>query len=103
MTGYKILDKDMVSYVAKMKYELGVEYSIDEEISLVKNKGFHFCTNIIEALKWDNTWSVDYRVFEVDTLDGEVIEGLYTSVSSKIKLVRELDSKEILKRIIDAL
>lgn len=104
MTGYKILDENMISFVAKMQYDLDVEYSVNDEISLEGDKGFHFCTDIKEALKWHpDKWSTNFRLFEVDTLDGEVIEGLYSCVSNKIKLVRELDSKEILKRVINSL
>ena len=100
MTGYKVLDNNMRSFIAGMQYDTQEVYSTDEEISLIDNKGFHFCEDLVEALKWVKDTN-NYRIFLIDTLDGEVINGLYTSVSSKIKLVRELTHLEIADVVIE--
>ena len=103
MKGYKALGKNMNTIYGKFIYELNKEYEIDKrfKISMCKN-GYHFCKELINVF---NYYPLDSRVFEIDTLDGEIIESKNKDkyCSSKIKLIREVSEDEINKYIEDNL
>ena len=103
MKGYKALGKNMNTIYGKFIYELNKEYEIDKrfKISMCKN-GYHFCKELINVF---NYYPLDSRVFEIDTLDGEIIESNNKDkyCSRKIKLIREISEDEINKYIEDNL
>ena len=98
MKGYKALGKNMNTiYGKKIIYKLNKEYEIDKrfKISICEN-GYHFCTELINVFTY---YPSDSRVFEIDTLDGEIIKKGDKYCSSKIKLIREVSEDEINKYI----
>ena len=101
MRGYKALNKDMSTLYRNMIYELNKEYEIEGELKMCEN-GYHFCTKLINIFTY---YPSDSRVFEIDTLDGEIIESKNKDkyCSSKIKLIREVSEDEINKYIEDNL
>ena len=79
----------MNTIYGKFIYELNKEYEIDKrfKISMCKN-GYHFCKELINVF---NYYPLDSRVFEIDTLDGEIIKKDDKYCSRKIKLIREIN------------
>ena len=103
MRGYKALNEDMSSKYGNMTYELNKEYEIDKRFKILMCKnGYHFCTKLINVFTY---YPSDSRVFEIDTLDGEIIESKNKDkyCTSKIKLIREVSKEEINKYIEDNL
>ena len=84
MRGYKALNKDMSTKYGDMIYELNKVYTLEGELIMCEN-GYHFCTELIYVFMY---YPFNSRVFEVDTLDGEIIESKNKDkyCSSKIKL-----------------
>ena len=95
MKGYKALNNDMCAiYGNGMQYELNKEYTLDGELEICKN-GFHFCEDLIDVYKIYNDIK-NTRVFEIDTMDGKVIDNeANKKCSNKIKLMKELSKEEI--------
>ena len=102
MRGYKALNKDMSSKYGDMTYELNKEYEIERKLIMCEN-GYHFCNELFNVYYY--YYPSDSRVFEIDTLDGEIIESKNKDkyCSSKIKLIREVSEDEINKYIEDNL
>ena len=69
MRGYKALNEDMSAKYGNMVYELDKEYEIEGKLIMCEN-GYHFCTELIYVFTY---YSPDSRVFEIDTLNGEII------------------------------
>ena len=101
MRGYKALNEDMSTKYGDMIYELNKEYILKGKLIMCKN-GYHFCTELIYVFMY---YPFNSRVFEIDTLDGEIIESKNKDkyCSSKIKLIREISREEINKYIEDNL
>ena len=99
MRGYKALNEDMSTKYGNMTYELDKEYEIEGKLIMCEN-GYHFCKELINVF---NYYPLDSRVFEIDTLDGEIIKEGDKYCSSKIKLIREVSEDEINKYIEDNL
>ena len=99
MRGYKALNKDMSTLYGDMTYELNKEYEIERKLIMCEN-GYHFCKELINVF---NYYPLDSRVFEIDTLDGEIIKEGDKYCSRKIKLIREISEDEINKYIEDNL
>ena len=101
MKGYKALLKSMRSNYGDMTYELNKEYEIEGKLIMCEN-GYHFCKELINVF---NYYPLDSRVFEIDTLDGEIIkkDDIDKYCTNKIKLVREISREEINKYIEDNL
>ena len=68
MIGYKALNEDMSTKYGNMTYELNKVYEIEVELIMCEN-GYHFCKELINVF---NYYPLDSRVFEIDTLDGEI-------------------------------
>ena len=98
MKGYKALNNDMTTLYGHMTYDLNKVYRKYSKLELCKN-GFHFCSNLIEVFEYYKV--SDCRVFEIDTLDGKVIECEYEDkyCTDTIKLIREISQEEISKYI----
>ena len=101
MRGYKALNKDMSTLYRNMIYELNKEYEIERKLIMCEN-GYHFCKELINVF---NYYPLDSRVFEIDTLDGEIKKDneFDKYCTNKIKLVREISEDEINKYIEDNL
>ena len=102
MRGYKALNKDMKAiHGDDIQYELNKEYTLDSELRICRN-GYHFCKELINVYKY---YSYNSRVFEIDTLDGDIEsdKGNIKYCSNRIKLVREVTKEEINKYIEDNL
>ena len=95
MRGYKALNEDMSTKYGNMTYELNKEYEIEGN-PIICEKGYHFCTELINVF---NYYPLDSRVFEVDTLDGEIIKKGDKYCTNRIKLIREVYKEEINKYI----
>ena len=105
MIGYKLLydnvfAKGIYDFHHK-KFEIGEELSVEGKIKINK-QGFHFCPSIEDTFIY-NSLMKNAKLYEVDTLDGEVIIGDTKCVSSKIKVIREIPLEEIKKYIEDNL
>ena len=99
MRGYKALNEDMSTKYGDMTYELNKVYTLEGEVIMCES-GCHFCTELINVFAYDPS---DSRVFEIDTLDGEIIKKGDKYCSNKIKLIREVSKEEINKYIEDNL
>ena len=99
MRGYKALNKDMSTKYGNMTYELNKVYTLEGELIMCEN-GYHFCTELIYVFMY---YPFNSRVFEIDTLDGEIIKKGDKYCSSKIKLIGEISKEEINKYIEDNL
>ena len=99
MRGYKALNKDMSTSYGNMIYELDKVYEIEGELIMCRN-GYHFCTELIYVFMY---YPSDSRVFEIDTLDGEIIEKGDKYCTNKIKIIKEISEDEINKYIEDNL
>ena len=99
MRGYKALNEDMSTKYGDMIYELNKEYEIEGELIMYEN-GYHFCKELINVY---NYYPSDSRVFEIDTLNGEIIKKCDKYCSNRIKLIREVSKDEINKYIEDNL
>lgn len=88
MRGYKATEPDMTC--KGFRYELGKTYTIDGDTEMCK-RGFHFCKNISDIFEFYDRF--DSRFFEVEA-DG-VIEGHEKNVAKTIRLIRELEKKEV--------
>ena len=99
MRGYKALNKDMSTKYGNMTYELNKVYEIEVELIMCEN-GYHFCKELINVF---NYYPLDSRVFEIDTLDGEIIKKGDKYCTNRIKLIREVYKEEINKYIEDNL
>ena len=98
MRGYKALNEDMKAiHGDDIQYELNKEYTLDSELRICRN-GYHFCKELINVYKY---YSYNSRVFEIDTLDGDIESdrGNIKYCSNRIKLVREISKEEINKYI----
>ena len=95
MRGYKALNKDMSSKYGDMTYELNKVYTLEGELIMCEN-GYHFCTELINVFTY---YPSDSRVFEIDTLDGEIIKKGDKYCTNKIKIIREVSEEEINKYI----
>ena len=93
MKGYKALRKSMRSIYGNIVYKLDKEYSIEGELKMCEN-GYHFCKELINVFTY---YPLDSRVFEIDTLDGEIKKDneFDKYCTNKIKLVREISKEEI--------
>ena len=103
MIGYKLL-YDCVFGIYDFhhkKFEIGEELSVDGPIKIIK-QGFHFCPSIEDTFIYSSLMK-NAKLYEVDTLDGEVIIGDTKCVSSKFKVIREIPLEEIKKYIEDNL
>ena len=99
MRGYKALNEDMSSKYGDMTYELNKEYETERKLIMCEN-GYHFCNELFNVYYY---YPSDSRVFEIDTLDGEIIKKGNKYCSRKIKLIREVSKEEINKYIEDNL
>ena len=90
MRGYKMMESDMTC--KGFQYELGKEYSLDEELAICKN-GFHFCKNPFDCLEYYDNIEGNKRLFLVEAL-GEVITVGNKSVTNKIKIIEEIKDIE---------
>ena len=91
MRGYKGFEADMTC--RDFQYEVGKTYEIDGEIKPCE-RGFHFCRNAADVLNYYGGEGCRYA--EVEAF-GEVINGEDKSVTSRIRMVRELTRTEILE------
>ena len=101
--GYKGFNYDMTAY-NNFQFEIGQTYHHQgsNEIQLCRS-GFHFCRKLNDVFDYyDIQWSNKYRycLIEYDSREGKVIhennnleEG--KSVTSSIRIVRELSEEEI--------
>ena len=99
MRGYKALNEDMSTLYGDMTYELNKEYEIEGKLIMCEN-GYHFCKELINVFTY---YPSDSRVFEIDTLDGEIIEKGDKYCTNKIKIIKEVSKDEINKYIEDNL
>ena len=99
MRGYKALNEDMSSKYGDMTYELNKEYEIEGKLIMCEN-GYHFCNELFNVYYY---YPSDSRVFEIDTLDGEIIEKGDKYCTNKIKIIKEISEDEINKYIEDNL
>ena len=99
MRGYKALNEDMSTLYGDITYELNKVYTLEGELIMCEN-GYHFCTKLINVFIY---YPSDSRVFEIDTLDGEIIEKGDKYCTNKIKIIKEVSEEEINKYIEDNL
>ena len=96
MKGYKVLNLDMTGlYNDNMTYEKGQTYTKQNSSNL-----YHSCYSSINSIveKFD-----EYRIFEIDTLDGvvNIINNMF--ITDKIKILKEVvEVKELVKEKEDA-
>ena len=90
MKGYKLIPPNLTCL--GFQYEIGKEYFLEDELKMCK-KGFHFCKNPFDCLKYYDNIKGDKRLFLVEAL-GKVITKDDKSVTNKIKIVEEIPNIE---------
>ena len=90
MIGYKIMESDMTCM--GFQYEIGKKYSLKDELAIC-NKGFHFCENPFECLKYYNNIKGDKRLFVIEATNKVINKG-NKSVTNKIKILEEITDIE---------
>lgn len=89
--GYKVFKPDFTC--RSFKYEVGNTYKHKGSIGLCK-AGFHFCSQLKDCFNYYR-FNPDNKVAEI-VASGEVIVGNNNSVTSTIKIVRELSWNDVL-------
>ena len=81
-----------------MLYELYKEYTLEGKLEICRN-GYHFCKDMIYVFTYYTPNKC--RVFEIDTLDGDIISDVrdIKYCTNKIKLIREVFPDELNKHI----
>lgn len=119
MIGYKVLLRDMKAPVAKVTYNKEFQYSFNQRYHIREDElefgecGFHFLSSLYEAIWYkymlQKTYltrfskSIDLAIYEIDTLDGEIVTDdiiragstISMKASSVIYINRELTTEEI--------
>ena len=85
-----------------IKYQIGKTYTLKGELKMCA-RGFHYCKNFEDLIQYynfveGNKYNEDIKVFEIENL-GKNIKKDNKSVSDKIKILRELNKKEIIEKI----
>ena len=89
--GYKAFDKDLKC--RGLQFEVGREYFIIGKLKICNN-GYHFCANLLDVYNY-YTKESSTRICEVEAI-GSIETESDKSATSRIKIIRELSSKEIL-------
>src|SRR5690606_35232731 len=74
-------------------------YKIDGEMKMCYN-GFHFCQNLIDVNTYYNLNISEFKLFEIEAI-GKIKTDGDKSVTSEIKIVREIPKSEILETAIE--
>ena len=88
---YKVFNSDFTC--RDFQYEIGKTYKHKGEISLC-SEGFHACLQAVDCFNY-YSFNPENRIAEVE-LSGNIINGDDKSVSSVIKIVREIKWEELL-------
>ena len=88
---YKVFNSDFTC--RDFQYEIGKTYKHKGEISLC-SEGFHACLQAVDCFNY-YSFNPENRIAEVE-LSGNIINGNDKSVSSVIKIVREIKWEELL-------
>ncbi len=91
MNGYKATDKD--GKCRGMEFKVGKTYTIKGELALCSN-GYHFCQILMDVYNYYPK-STETRIFEIEA-SGKVLSEGDKSATDSIKIVRELNEKELL-------
>ena len=86
MRGYKMMKSDMTC--RGFQYEVGKEYILEDELKICK-KGFHFCENPFDCLRYYDNIKGDKGLFLVEATGKVITEG-NKSVTNKIKIIEEI-------------
>ena len=89
MKGYKASNNGKC---ISLTYVVGKTYMFNGDL-IECEQGYHFCENI-DDLMYYHSFNKNSVIFEVDTLDGEIIRGINKSVTNKLKIVREIPVSE---------
>ena len=99
MLGFKAFDDDLINRYGQ-KFELEKEYIMDGEIKF-GSRGFHFCTNLEDTLRYvDGTSAIITIVESLGNLQkyDDEYNGYYDMfVTNKIKIIKVLTKEDILK------
>ena len=99
MLGFKAFDDDLINRYGQ-KFELEKEYILDGEIKF-GSRGFHFCTNLEDTLRYvDGTSAIITIVESLGNLQkyDDEYNGYYDMfVTNKIKIIKVLTKEDILK------
>ena len=91
VNAYKVFNSDFTC--RDFQYEIGKTYKHKGEISLC-SEGFHACLQAVDCFNY-YSFNPENRIAEVE-LSGNIINGNDKSVSSVIKIVREIKREELL-------
>ena len=89
--GYKAFDKNLKCL--DHQFKVGETYEIKGSLELCKN-GFHFCQDFFNVYNYYEK-SINTRICEIEAL-GEIKTENDKSVTTKIKIVKELSHLELL-------
>ena len=79
-------------------YEVGKTYTFNGKL-IMCDQGFHFCKNPKHTLKYYD-YNKDYKLMEIDVL-GEIIDENDKSVTNKFKVLRIIDNKDELLKLLE--
>ena len=79
-------------------YEVGKTYTFEGELKMCE-QGFHFCKNPKDTLSYYD-YNKDYKLMEIDVL-GEMIDENDKSVTNKFKVLRIIDNKDELSKLLN--
>lgn len=94
---YDVYFNDKIGEVVSVPYELDKEYKYHEE-TVLRYKGFHFCSEIwctFLYLDVFNFQSNNFKIFIIDTLDGQIKSSLHECVTNKFKVIGEVSIDKI--------
>ena len=90
MIGYKATYN---GYCLNQLYEVGQTYTLDGKMKMCV-RGFHFCQDLFDVFKY-YPYDKNIEVFEVESL-GDVKNSEDKSVTNKIKILKEVDLKNMI-------
>lgn len=94
---YDVYFDDKIGEVVSVPYELDKEYEYREE-PILRYKGFHFCSEIwCTFLYLDMSYfrTNNFKIFIIDTLDGQIKSSLHECVTNKFKVIDEVSIDKI--------
>src|SRR5690606_22888433 len=73
-------------------FEIGKTYELEGE-PIICEKGFHFCPNMSDVLKYYEYEPDEFKLLEIEAV-GEIVEKEDKACTNKIKILREVPKEE---------
>jgi len=94
--GFKVFDSNWKGFYGDFQYEVGKTFTHEGSIRLCGN-GFHFCTKLNDCFNY-TSFDPNNKVAMVEAI-GEIEAGEDKSVTSKLKIIKEITWAEVLEMV----